>query len=88
MPAIFAFICVCVIYIFVVMLTPTIESPDAHFGIAIMDPEEDMLLWARLGCAPAKNMLIAKTNPEVMLFKFVLLGALQLREARKRSAYL
>jgi hypothetical protein len=31
-------------YIFVVMLTPTTASPDAHFGIVIMEPEEDMLL--------------------------------------------
>ena len=83
MPAIFVFICVWVIYIFVVMLTPTIESPDAHFGIVIMEPEEDMLLCARLGCMFTKNMLIAKSNPEVILFKFVLLGALQLREATR-----
>lgn len=44
MPAILVFICAWVMYIFVVMLTPTTASPDAHFGIVIMEPEEDMLL--------------------------------------------
>lgn len=73
MPAVFVFISVWVIYIFVVMLTPTTGSPAAHFGMVIMEPEEDMLLWARLGCMPAKNIPIAKSNPEVILLKFVLL---------------
>lgn len=72
-PAVFAFIWVWVIYIFVVMLTPTTESPDAHLGIVIIDPEEDMLLWARLGCMLTKNTLIAKSNPAVIPFNFFLL---------------
>lgn len=47
MPAIFDFISDCVMYIFVVILTPTTESPDAHFGIDdIIEPDEDMLLCA------------------------------------------
>jgi hypothetical protein len=72
MPAILVFICACVMYIFVVMLTPTTESPEAHFGIVIIALDEDMLLCAWLGCMLTKNMLIAMSRPTVILFNFVL----------------
>ncbi len=75
MPVIFALICAWVMYIFVVILRPTTGSPDAHFGIVITEPEEDMLLCARLGCMLTRKILSAKSNPDARLFNFVLLRA-------------
>ena len=72
MPDIFDFISAWVIYIFVVILTPTTESPEAHFGIiADMELEEDMALCARLGCTLTKNMPIATSNPAVIVFNVI-----------------
>src|SRR5580704_1386895 len=55
-------------YIFVIILTPTTESPDAHFGIVIIGDDVDMLVCAWPGCMLTKSMLMAISRVAVVVF--------------------
>jgi hypothetical protein len=57
-------------------------SPDAHFGIIIIELDEDMLLCAILGCMLTMNMLVAMSNPAAKLFK-----SISLKELRCAKGY-